>query len=1049
MLLEVAVLVVIVCEMAPVSATVIGAMTEEHQGCMMSYERFGWFYLDLAPQSTFLANLLQAFEGLGSITGKTEEERHDVANMRFGQNELRRHWNMLTSAPPTSAFAKTSTFNLVIYNAFTDYWGKSGYDLFRNSVAQHLEGFSYSQYNMAVYKGSSAMEQEYRSVVSESKKDDFLTLLQNETLSYLESYSCMNLAFYKPMYNYITKLGLRDTAITVVTQFPAANDDESYVALLELAIAFNIRINVVWISDETFVRCFFLRSTNPQVICDYYMYDNMKQLSSATGGYFVPQKYGPVDSPTDAFVTVFGIDGSNVGIRVYSTLVEDVVIDSSRTQPSTELNKLQIDSCTIRSDKGDTRLLKMTNRATPSAFNFVSSDTFTCDPTTTGLYWAETFAVTAMNNINNTFGYFGVVRFEVQNESAVIYYPQKDIGSMQNAVYNLYRYGGIAGTPQSSDSQFLVALTTATDSPYLYENSLLMFCMDKLPRSPDYTKFTKLTSKNTLFLMDVSAINRELGYKRTAEPLNEIAAATNGHLIVSDQADSQNFANEIKPQSLRNMIVFIQVLVNLETQETDQRLKVKYVDLDMKDLDVGPDTGHSVALYDASQQQQLASSGDAFFVPFFCKNNSSTALCAAGTQDKYHVQYTSTNGFSEMRSFACSNSDTNSAANCLKENSYSDIECTGAQKPFFRGPTGKVLDCSNNGQLQYISATKNYVCNCNAGFTGVSCEIGLCEKPTPAMEEVDVEFRTYTIVIGVDATSYGLESVLLRSVANLTSLSSQPRTIWRYQLILYCDNKQVLPVYIGGSFDDFNAMMTSSLRDTYCSNPAYAKFDLTQVYQSAVSSLGRFVFYTEKQTSMELDLDTFMSVSRNYRQEAFSEMLSSKTSLALLEKNLIGSGSAFIEAGASGYIFLSSRDINAVRVVTGAGTVLSPAQIFGRYSAVFQLSGGSSYAMQGVTSDDFTASVVVLNGITPSSIIVGSMQDDSTTAFASPDSACQNGGSSGVTKCSCPPDYTSVDCSRPLCDQGQLNSWGDACNCDWSSNGGLHCKSKFPQDPLA
>ncbi|WKY00525.1 hypothetical protein Q1695_014957 [Nippostrongylus brasiliensis] len=642
MLLEVAVLVVIVCEMAPVSATVIGAV-----GTSGSCDQ------------------IQCLNGGYSKDGATY--------CTCASGYLGPHCeSVLTSAPPTSAFAKTSTFNLVIYNAFTDYWGKSGYDLFRNSVAQHLEGFSYSQYNMAVYKGSNAMEQEYRSVVSESKKDDFLTLLQNETLSYPESYSCMNLAFYKPMYNYITKLGLRDTAITVVTQFPAANDDESYDALLELAIAFNIRINVVWISDETFVRCFFLRSTNPQftdvVIASHYQYQpiaigaatdcssglSLSWLGNDMNTYVIVEGdanatftgcsaaeiRGSLNSGQTIFqlknatsncslrltnngqqcsAKVFGIDGSNVGIRVYSTLVEDVVIDSSRTQPSTEYSlhlalhvernkivtsgNITIDSCTIRSDKGDTRQLKMTNRATPSAFNFVSSDTFTCDPTTTGLYWAEvhftitttiivtttsqaleryvqftcrnaptptnfpinnpitlaygfantlprtiyeTFAVTAMNNINNTFGYFGVVRFEVQNESAVIYYPQKDIGSMQNAVYNLYRYGGIAGTPQSSDSQFLMALTTATDSPYLYENSLLMFCMDKLPRSPDYTKFTKLTSKNTLFLMDVSAINRELGYKRTAEPLNEIAAATNGHLIISDQADRQNFANLVQ-----------------------------------------------------------------------------------------------------------------------------------------------------------------------------------------------------------------------------------------------------------------------------------------------------------------------------------------------------------------------------------------------------------------------------------------------------------------------------------------------------------------------
>ncbi|KAK6026113.1 hypothetical protein OSTOST_07971, partial [Ostertagia ostertagi] len=58
---------------------------------------------------------------------------------------------------------------------------------------------------------------------------------------------------------------------------------------------------------------------------------------------------------------------------------------------------------------------------------------------------------------------------------------------------------------------------------------------------------------------------------------------------------------------------------------------------------------------------------------------------------------------------------------------------------------------------------------------------------------------------------------------------------------------------------------------------------------------------------------------------------------------------------------------------------------------------------------------------------------------------CQNGGTAGSTSCSCPADFTTPDCSRPICQQGELNSWGDVCNCDWSSAGGRLCGCKpFP-----
>lgn len=66
---------------------------------------------------------------------------------------------------------------------------------------------------------------------------------------------------------------------------------------------------------------------------------------------------------------------------------------------------------------------------------------------------------------------------------------------------------------------------------------------------------------------------------------------------------------------------------------------------------------------------------------------------------------------------------------------------------------------------------------------------GLCQQSNDFSEGLDVRYRTYTLVIGVDASNYGLGRVLLNDAAKLTSLKTQPQTVWRYQLMLYCNNK--------------------------------------------------------------------------------------------------------------------------------------------------------------------------------------------------------------------------------------------------------------------
>ncbi|KAK5982432.1 hypothetical protein GCK32_021344, partial [Trichostrongylus colubriformis] len=62
----------------------------------------------------------------------------------------------------------------------------------------------------------------------------FLQRLKDETSLYPSTYGCVNLPFYRPMYTFLTDRNLRDTAVTIITQFPPADDDLYREKLQEL-----------------------------------------------------------------------------------------------------------------------------------------------------------------------------------------------------------------------------------------------------------------------------------------------------------------------------------------------------------------------------------------------------------------------------------------------------------------------------------------------------------------------------------------------------------------------------------------------------------------------------------------------------------------------------------------------------------------------------------------------------------------------------------------------------------------------------------------------
>ncbi|CAI2352144.1 unnamed protein product [Caenorhabditis sp. 36 PRJEB53466] len=110
------------------------------------------------------------------------------------------------------------------------------------------------------------------------------------------------------------------------------------------------------------------------------------------------------------------------------------------------------------------------------------------------------------------------------------------------------------------------------------------------------------------------------------------------------------------------------------------------------------------------------------FVPYFCDASTSSGACYPGTENKYDVQVT-TGSYSVTRSFECLPGIEPLDPDCTQTDQYGNVYCARKQLPYKRGPTGQLTDCSSHGALQFDSINaQDYVCVCDSGYSGVSCE---------------------------------------------------------------------------------------------------------------------------------------------------------------------------------------------------------------------------------------------------------------------------------------------------------------------------------------
>ncbi|CAL2031404.1 unnamed protein product [Caenorhabditis brenneri] len=184
-----------------------------------------------------------------------------------------------TSMPPDNHFkAGGTSFNIMNVNLYTQYWGAQTYKNIQQSVNAHFTAFpkGYDMYNLLETSGSPTLDSldiPIYSYTFDKWYSDKTTFTLTPEATDTGLYWCYEVPIFQNLITMIQKYNLKNTVITILTQHPPS-DDKRYEAR-EIAVAFGIRINVLWTKDLTFNRC-----TDDQV-------QGFKTFVDVTGGLFV------------------------------------------------------------------------------------------------------------------------------------------------------------------------------------------------------------------------------------------------------------------------------------------------------------------------------------------------------------------------------------------------------------------------------------------------------------------------------------------------------------------------------------------------------------------------------------------------------------------------------------------------------------------------------------------------------------------------------------------------------------------------------------------
>ncbi|PIC31180.1 hypothetical protein B9Z55_011956 [Caenorhabditis nigoni] len=195
-----------------------------------------------------------------------------------------------TSMPPDNHFkAGGTSFNIININLYTQYWGFKTYDNIKKGLDIHLNSYpnGYDSYNLLETTGNPYLDTSDQEVFGYSFKNiSTLTSAPFKLDNWTDTglYWCYEVPIFEQLIQMIQQKNLKNTVITILTQHPPSNDKHDEAR--EIAVSFGIRVNVLWIKDDTFNRC-----TNENIA-------QFKTFVDITGGLFVQLQSELNDSST-------------------------------------------------------------------------------------------------------------------------------------------------------------------------------------------------------------------------------------------------------------------------------------------------------------------------------------------------------------------------------------------------------------------------------------------------------------------------------------------------------------------------------------------------------------------------------------------------------------------------------------------------------------------------------------------------------------------------------------------------------------------------------